>query len=217
MIQGLRAEEIRAFVMTQPNQELNDWLVWQEGWDLWKPLLEMDDLLTPISRTVRGSIPSVEVSRSQTMTDSQILNRDQAVMERQFKDITASDINLNSELDIEVLGSKPPKKSLLRHFVKRNFKRYKKQLKIQIKGTDGQVFSSTTIDISVGGIHIAEPLPTWVVGYNQVKIIDPIRKQAIEVTCSVVEDQAPGQRVRLEILPLQIKQEEVHFDKWLAA
>lgn len=218
MFQGLLADEIRAIVTVLPNEELVDFLVWQEGWDLWKPLLELDDLLTPIHRTVKGPIAQIEVSRSQTMTDSVIIAKDKAVVERHFKDITAPDININGELDIEVLGSnKNAKESLLRRFVKRNYKRYKKQLKIQIKGKDGQTFTSTSLDISVGGILLADPLPAWVVGYNQVKIIDQQRKQAIEVTCSVVEDQKPEQRVRLEILPLQIKEEEIHFDKWLAA
>ena len=124
-----------------------------------------------------------------------------------------------SALDVEVLESKSghTASGLLSRFVKRNFTRYKKQLKIEITGKDGQTFISYSKDISVGGILLTEPLPRWVVGYLQVKIVDKRRKQAIEVTCSVVEDQDPNYRVRLEILPLQKKAEEVHFDKWLAA
>ncbi len=194
-------------------------MVWLEGWDIWKELCEVDQLMEPISRTVDGPIPDVETVRTGTMTDSMIIDSDKEPMERRFKDLTTGDFDINSnDLDIEVLESKTGTASgLLKRFVKRNFTRYKKQMKIQVTGKDGQTFTSFSKDISVGGILLTEPLPRWVVGYLQVKIIDSSRKQAIEVTCSIVEDQDPNYRVRLEILPLQKKEEEVHFDKWLAA
>lgn len=253
---------------TQPREELVDWMVWLEGWDIWKELHEVDALLEPISRTVEGPVPDVEAVRTGTMTDSMIISPDRAAVERDFKDLTEEDFEISeisrahevsqvhevskkldvkdvlegkvperaprestmigpnpeftgagSALEVEVLESKSghTASGLLSRFVKRNFTRYKKQLKIEITGKDGQTFVSYSKDISVGGILLTEPLPRWVVGYLQVKIVDKKRKQAIEVTCSVVEDQDPNYRVRLEILPLQKKAEEVHFDKWLAA
>ncbi|MCB0407237.1 MAG: PilZ domain-containing protein [Bdellovibrionales bacterium] len=215
LIQGLRKDEIRAVASSLPKSDLTDWMVWQEGWDLWKKLIEIDELLRPISRAVQGPLPDIEAQGPQTLTDSRVISSDNAVVERNFKDITMEDLNTIAEIPLEVLGSQS--KSARKSFIKRNFKRYKKNMKIQITGGAGQVFTTTSIDISVGGIQLADPLPPWVVGYSQVKIVDPAKRQAIEVTCSVVEDQEPHYRTRLEILPLQKKEEEVKFDRWLAA
>lgn len=211
---------MRILVTTQAKDELLDWMVWLEGWDIWKELHEVDELMMPIHRTVNGPIPEVEVVRTGTMTDSMIISPDKAPVEKNFEDFTTGYFGCqNSDLDIEVLETKNggTATGIISRFIKRNFTRYKKNLKIQIAGKEGQTFTSMSKDISVGGILLNEPLPRWVVGYLQVKIVDMSRKQAIEVTCSIVEDQDPNYRVRLEILPLQKKEEEVHFDKWLAA
>lgn len=217
MFQGLTLNEVRVLVTTQPRKELTDWMVWMEGWDIWKELLEIDRLIAPLKRDVEGPIPKVGNIRTGTVTDSEIVSPDMAHVERDFKDLSMAPFVAKSELDVEVLESKGSTGGILRRFVKRNFTRYKKRLKIHIAGKEGQSFTSFSKDISVGGILLTEPLPRWVVGYLQVKIVDKQRKQAIEVTCSVVEDQDPNYRVRLEILPLQKKEEELHFDKWLAA
>ena len=68
-----------------------DWMVWLEGWDIWKELHEVDDLLDPISRTVEGPVPEVEAVRTGTMTDSMIVSPDRAVVERDLKDLTEKD------------------------------------------------------------------------------------------------------------------------------
>lgn len=206
--------------MAIPKNELRDWMVWQEGWDLWKELVEIDSLLVSIHRPVEGPIPEVEPFFSGTMTDSMIIkdNRVVPVTVEKKEDMTlAPDEGEDFELDVEVLGSKSSSRPFLKSFIKRSFKRYRKKLKVVITGTDGQKFETLSIDISVGGVLVHDPLPNWVVGYNQVKIVNLEKKQAIEVTCSVVEEQDPNNRTRLEILPLKKKEEELHFDKWLAA
>ena len=208
--------------MGLPQEELQHWMAWQEGWDIWKELLELDSLLHPIHRSVKGPIPDVEPFFSGTMTDSVILkdNRLNLPTIDKQEDMTLNageDIDSDLDLEVEVLGSQSASMPFLKNFIKRNFTRYKKQLKVVITGTEGQKFETMSVDISVGGILVHDPLPTWVVGYNQVKIVNLEKKQAIEVTCSVVDDQDPHKRIRLEILPLKKKEEELHFDKWLAA
>src|SRR5690606_38184704 len=106
---------------------------------------------------------------------------------------------------------------LLGHeFVNRLHKRIKKRFKVQIVQANNK-FTSHTVDVSVGGLLLEDVLPDWVAGYCQVFLIRPENKRAIEITCFLVENQAPQDRRRLQILPLKDHQAEVQLEQWLAA
>ncbi|MCB0349743.1 MAG: PilZ domain-containing protein [Bdellovibrionales bacterium] len=102
-------------------------------------------------------------------------------------------------------------------FVLRSQKRYNKRLSVEIIGENGQEFKTFTRDVSVGGMNVEDSIPDWVAGYFKVRISKAGSKQLIELTCCLIENQIPGARFRLAILPLESVEDEKNLETWLAA
>lgn len=102
-------------------------------------------------------------------------------------------------------------------FILRAQKRYNKRLQVTVVGDGGKEFKSFTHDVSVGGMNIVDSLPDWVVGYFKVRISKPGSKQLIELTCCLIENQIPGEKFRIAILPLESIDDEKNLETWLAA
>lgn len=132
-------------------------------------------------------------------------------------DITLDGQTALEEVDLEVLESSRVTGKEFKDFKARNFTRHRARLKVLILGPNGKSFESYTEDASVGGVRLTHSLPGWAIGDVQVKLINEKKKQAIEITCHVIEGQGSDNRRRLMILPLKKKNEEVQFDKWLEA
>lgn len=132
-------------------------------------------------------------------------------------DITLVDESLFEDFDLEVLESSKVTGKELRDFKARSFKRHRVRLKVIVTGSRGQRYETFSEDASVGGVRLVQSLPGWALGNIQVKLIDESRKQAVEITCQVINGQSSDNRRRLTVLPLKRKSEEVQFDKWLEA
>ena len=122
-----------------------------------------------------------------------------------------------TDIDLEVLESSKVTGQGLKDFKARSFKRHRARLKVVISASAGQYFESFTEDASVGGLRLVNSLPAWAIGNVQVKLLNESKRQAIEITCCVIEGQKKDNRRRLMVLPLKKKAEEVQFDKWLEA
>ena len=72
--------------------------------------------------------------------------------------------------------------------------RIEKQFNVTVLGQT-QNFSTTTIDLSEGGIHFNDVIPAWVSGYFIVRIQDG--ENTYSVMCSLVEDQKEKKRVQV--------------------
>lgn len=99
-------------------------------------------------------------------------------------------------------------------YIVRQHSRLFKRLLVQIE-LDKQVFKSHSVDVSVGGILLEEPIPDWVVGYVQVKLTKPDTNNSVKLMASVVENQDPQQKLRLTFVPLKSEANEKKFYNWL--
>lgn len=196
-LNGLTFNEARAAVNALPLDSRIDWVVWREGWTRWKPLVQVRELLEPLSRTLEVMPPPYESQLDQV--ESQILHA--------FRDDEEL-VNANTATrDLEVTDHQ---------FVERVHKRLRRRFKVHInQGTNK--FTTHTVDVSVGGLLLEDVLPDWVVGYCQVVLVRKETKQAVEVTCYLVENQSPKDRRRLQIVALKDRQAEDELEKWLSA
>ncbi len=200
-LNGLTFSETRAAVSALADTRV-DWLVWREGWTKWKPLVQVRELLEPIHREMKQNPPAYEIQ----MDD----------VEKQVRDIFSSETDEWTQSTVDYQTATKDLETLGHEFQNRLHKRLKKRFKVQIVQSSNK-FTSHTIDVSVGGILIEDVLPDWVVGYCQVFLIRPSNKKAIEITCFLVENQAPHDRRRLQILPLKDESAEQQLEEWLAA
>lgn len=101
-------------------------------------------------------------------------------------------------------------------FTKRTHKRFSRRMPIEIE-CDGQIFSTYSVDVSVGGVLLEDPLPRWVSGYSKVRLRNEKSRQVVELTCYIVENQRPKQRHRVALLPLKNRKDEEHLEEWIKA
>jgi hypothetical protein len=160
------------------------------------------------SRSRRRSDDSGERSRVERYNPSTVENLGDITM------VEAVDLD---EIDLEVLEADEDSSTRIKNFKARSFKRHRARMKVMVTGPTGQLFETYTEDVSVGGIRLCQSLPGWALGNIQVKLVNEMAKQAVEVTCHVISGQEVENRRRLTILPLKKKSEEVQFDKWLEA
>lgn len=227
MLRGLTKDEVRAVATSLSHMEKIHWMVWREHWDLWKSLPDVDELMTPLSRNIATRVPDVSEYQSLNDLDEshpslrsdgkpslKSIGNPKMQTTKAIGDITLTDAEM--DLDIEVFDPSSSK-SRQKNFIARNFNRYKRNLKVVIQGPGEQRFETDTVDVSVGGLLLRDSLPGWAIGRLQVRLVDKEKRQAIEVSCQVIDGQVAGQRHRLTILPLKRSEEEAHFDKWLRA
>lgn len=201
-IRALSLNEARAAIAGVPEESRVDWWVWREGWPDWKPLVQVRLLTEPLYRSMNEEPPAFNVDVSL------MERRGSSTFDPRVKHETHTMLEMDSEIEeLMIAGAE---------FVSRTHRRMKRRLKVKIKQGDRK-FVSHTVDVSAGGLHLEDLLPDWVAGYCQVVIIKPDSKKAIELTCSVVENQKPEERTRLQIINMNNQELERALEKWLAA
>lgn len=245
-IEGLVFDEARAFVSAIDSQALNQWYVWREGWDQWRPVQTVDGLTEVLNRIMPVKPPPqparVNASTKSTLTNlqsvapraketvseqkpnnSDFVKQKAAVMPAPFARTPAPSLSQKQSVDEtnrSILQQKPSDSNISvmnNEFIVRNRKRFIRRYEIIIQAQDKNEFRTYTKDVSVGGVLLEDSLPDWVTGYFKVRIAKPQNKEKLEMTCCLIEDQAPGQRVRLAFLPLESLEDENRLEEWLAA
>lgn len=169
-------------------EDKKDWYLWTDRWSEWKPVLLLIDMLEPVERPVEGKRPPLPKSSRLPKTTGAKIAQDPPEIE----------IAKDSE------------------YVVRSSERHNRRLKVVVE-CDGRKFATHSVDISTGGVKLEGPVPDWLVGYCKVQIINEITNEMVELTCSVVENQPPGQRVRLQFTGLRTAKAKKQFEKWLIA
>jgi len=101
-------------------------------------------------------------------------------------------------------------------FYDREFQRKAKEFLVHVIG-DRKVFKTKTVNISLGGMLLAQSLPSWVVGYCRVRVFRPNSADFVDLTCALVENQDPKQRVRLQVVEDGHSRGPQKLKTWLAA
>lgn len=105
----------------------------------------------------------------------------------------------------------PPSKAK-KQFIARKAKRYQVRYAIEII-SGGQSFSTYSIDISLGGIQLENPLPDWVAGYCTLIVTDD-QGEKLEFVATIVENQELTTKTRLEF---QSSASLAILEKWLSS
>lgn len=88
--------------------------------------------------------------------------------------------------------------------------RIEKQFSATILGQINN-FDTSTVDLSEGGIHFTDIIPSWVSGYFIVKIHDG--NNIYQVMCSMVEDQKEKKRV--QVMSEESDPQFIKYKDWL--
>jgi hypothetical protein len=212
---GLEIAEARAMLRLIPRDQHYLWYGWQEGWTDWLPVDKCADL-KPVQQEMGSRPPMPPPAEENTPTPS-VVHIDPS-KRRKSDSRRKSDDNrkTNSEGRKEqpVFEPEPTGQEIIFEdptFIARKFARVRKKIKVEIE-CKGKRFASYTQDISLGGVCLIDPLPAWIVGYCQIRLIQPSSSDYIDLTCSIVENQRPDSRYRVELFPLE-KIEK--FQSWL--
>lgn len=188
--------EAQSLVSESQPKEMSAWFVWKPGWTNWKRALDCEEFL---HISFDGRKRSAEIPPQPPMIPSGT--------RRQSDQLATEPIVFEAEKTLQEFELDD------KDFTARRYRRLKKKFKVEVE-LNGKVFTSYSKDISVGGILLVDPLPNWVAGYARVRIISLSSGQNVELTGSVVENQKPNLRHRIELYPLERME---RLQGWLTA
>lgn len=208
-LDGLTIEEVRCFVSRISPKERVNWLVWREDWKKWKVVSRVPDVLKPNDRQMGAKPPPIpeEYREDDTIIAIRRLYQGNEVDNQAATEVEVVAVSEIPDLPIESEGAE---------FVHRAHQRLKRRYEILID-CNGQKFETNSVDVSVGGILLEDPLPDWVFGYCTITVVKPATREAVQLTCSIVENQPPNGRFRVALSPLKKKDDQVRLHAWLSA
>lgn len=173
-LNDLRTDQVEAVFAALPHKQHSEWVIWKEGFSSWKSFTEFPQLLIGL-RDIKESVavpapPSFEQEKSVVFGESTI--RKEGV----------GHLALDDDYDNEG----------------RHVSRYQKKLTVQILG-QGQSFKTHTVNISMTGLQVVDPLPNGLPGYFTVEIRH--ESFVVGLVCSEIKskDGSPSRRLRIEV------------------
>ncbi len=176
-LNNLRTGQVEAVFTALPKVHHGDWLIWREGFKVWKPLAEFPVLLQSLRNlksVSENSPPPVPVG-------------DIEEIEKEIERKVASEL-LSLSLD--------DRRAQKKKFTNRP-NRIAFSFQIQIQGSQGQIFQTGTQNISLNGLQLSEPLPNWVPKYFTLEVHND--DQVISLLCSGIQDEGENEIYRLRI------------------
>ncbi len=205
ILKGLLFDEARAVISSLPEDQVDRWLVWQEDWPDWKKVSEVEGLAELLFRPLSVAPPPVPGTKTLAAVDAITGTLTMVTSPGEFRPPSDDDFVRLEALDPEGGGSVVDL---------RKSKRFQRRYEIALI-QEGRYFKSHTIDISVGGMLLEDPIPEWISGYFKVRIKKPHLKQQVELAACIIEDAADKRRVA--ILALKNSKDEQDLEMWLAA
>ena len=187
-LDDMRTDYVEAVFEALPVSTHGDWLVWREGFRSWKPLSDFPALLIGLRVQPTGkALPSANVaapSVPEATTSATISARTSVTAAKvPVFDAGSSDggLSLAEETDLNDRDT-----------------RFQKKWDLRIHNGN-QVLLNQTVDVSVKGMQLRDPLPATLPNYFNVEI--SIGESAIPVVCSVMKthDKAGSRKLRIEV------------------
>lgn len=217
LIEGLLFDEARAITSSLSVADLERWIVWREDWPDWRPVNEVEGLTEMVFRNLMAAPPPVPATATKSnLNDEQSMGPQGLEMSSSGFTDSGSDENEIKLTDSVISLEASDASTQTGQFVVRKNRRFKKRYEITILVGD-KSFETHSLDISVGGILLEEPLPDWIKGNFKVRIRKPNIKQQIELTACLIESLNGEKTDRVGILPLQSGTDEKNLENWLAA
>ncbi len=212
LLSDLSVDGIRSIILAVDS--LEDWYVWNENWTEWSPLSLCPDFQNqPLSEHLNppefnhneSTPPPVPINIKSLVMDVPVENSDVTF------GYQSTFVNIGDIPDLNVEESDENNDLL-----KRSFERVSRVFDVEIE-VEERVFQTQTVDVSVGGLRLKDPLPDWVVGYCLLRIIKSDKNEEVELVCSLVENQAPHEKYRLAFSKIDDAKKESKLARWLLA
>ncbi|MEZ4871993.1 MAG: PilZ domain-containing protein [Bdellovibrionales bacterium] len=213
-IAGQGEEELIRLAYALGEAALWNWVAHVEGHNGWKRMREMGLHL----RYTLNESEAYPPTPKQKLADD-IAGRD--IEGFQGNSIQEQESKKKKNVKNQVLYTSHPDGNLIvdenTDYQVREFERYEERYRVIIEA-NGKSFETFSQDISVGGVLLEDPVPDWVVGYCNIKIIKPQKREEVQLMCSLVESDDPTKaRFRVALAPLKSLEDESVLDDWLAA
>ncbi len=207
-LQGLTFIEIHAVVSVIEVRDRLNWVIWRDDWKEWRPLSQSKELLQAFpERKLAQAPPTLSESVDQFETAIKKVFVENEFSEGREGTLTDIDMDMAKELEVERSQGE---------FVIRLYPRHHRRLLVEIE-CDQRKFKSYSVNVSAGGVLLEKALPDWVVGYCLVRLMKPEGGDSRELTCSIVENQDPQKRHRIEFSAPTSEAELQSLETWLAA
>ncbi len=213
---GLTFQEARAIAKILTPVDRAQWLVWKEGWSQWKKMSAASELLVSTSAVLRVMEPPAlpaDLLKGEAVTTTK--SKSEILVIDDLTDDEVSVVTSGPGTAVHVPNSGGASGVNLddapESFVVRKDQRVTAEIEVEII-SQGRKFHTRTIDLSVSGVQVKEPLPPWLAGYCTLILRRSDVKMILEFVCSVVENQDPNKKKRLEIHP---SKDTVHLKRWL--
>lgn len=192
----LSTDEVKILVSFVTEAQKKSLLVWKEGWTEWQSVAQAQEIQGGVKRPISTAPPTIQ---------SHYLEN------KKWESEISVDTVTKSQSSIEVT-----KDSSIHDFQQRDSARFRRRLAVVIE-VNGMSFRTHTKNISVGGALLENPLPDWVVGYCTIKLKRLDSGDEKELTFSVVENQPPDQRVRIQFSNMTDLGLLAELEDWLDA
>lgn len=157
-IDDLSAEQVRIVLLATATSRMKDWYAHQDGDVHWQPITSVAEFYEDVHRNKMDTEPTPQPKAQRRPL---------------FEDPPA-DFKTDPTLQVEPANTRE----------RRSARRYHRSLVFKVE-LNGQEFQSETVDVSMSGLSLRDPLPGWVPKTFQAHLI--LNNQSIQVLCSKVE------------------------------
>lgn len=217
-LQGLLFDEVRAIASSMTGEEQAKWIVWKEGWPDWRGLKEHEGLVEFLQRplSIASPPPVPETFVNDPSVSNSVIDDHLSVLKPIETEAPPTLEKFSTdEPIINLVDNAIPFESV--SFVARKSQRFNKTYEVTIL-FGGQQFKTQTIDVSVGGLRLKEPLPSWVGLQFKLRIKRPGAKNQIELLAYRLQSKHDSNtKYRVGFLPLKNERDEANLETWLKA
>lgn len=184
-IDGLRTIQIQALLRCLTRTSLDEWMLWQEGTDYWRPASEVHAELQKTSGlfNVPPRPPPVGQSKAEKVEHIRKI---------------AYEEDPESQSQISLISPANPREQ--NAMDKRINPRFILRLGVQIT-IGGKLHTNETINISMGGIKLKQPLPEGTKGVLDVKIVNGPHEMVLRCRTLQAKNEEQVTRLLIEGIP----------------
>lgn len=208
-LDNLRTDQVEAVHASIPKRCLQEWMIWRDGFESWKPLEDFPQLLISLRKVDQTQEapppPPAKAKPKKPNASKPASSRPGAGKDPKDIDHLTSMTGLvdlapsQTQADFEFTEPGPDLSfETPNSLEERNNFRFEKSFEVRlIHGS--QVYNNRTVNISLKGMQLQQPIPAGLPRYFNVEV----RKgdKVVQVVCSVVRtaDGVPADRLKIEV------------------
>jgi len=180
-VDDLTTEHVRIILLATATSRMSHWYACQEGDIHWQPISAIPEFYEDV-RQIKGVPEDEDRDREITLTPAAPLAHDPAppvqksVQRRPLFEDAPAELKTDPTLQIEKANIKE----------RRTARRYPREITFRLK-FDDKVFECKTLDISMSGLSLEQPLPEWAPKSFPAEL--EMNKTVVRVLCSKVSAQ----------------------------